>query len=154
MDIVELPGTPGNRIGHLGPLVVVVANANPDLAGLEAVAVAHRQVIAKYGYFAMVLFSMHTPRASGPEVLDRIRRNEEETRGKSRGTVMVVLQRGLAAAISRTLIAAITLLTSNTTYVSKNIEEAVDKVRALPGLPPEVVDDPRLAEKLAKFIAG
>ncbi|PZR08631.1 MAG: hypothetical protein DI536_24315 [Archangium gephyra] len=154
MDIVELQGTPGNRLGHLGPLLVVVANTNPDLEDLDAVAVAQRQLIATYGYFAMALFSMKTPRASGPEVLDRIRRNEEELRGKSLGTVMVVLQRGLAASLSRTFMAATTLVASNPTYVEKNIEEAADKVKAMQGMPPEITGDADLVTKLTAFIAG
>ena len=154
MEIVELEGTPGNRIGHLGPLLVVVANTNPELDGLEAVAVAQRKLIAEHGYFAMVLFSVKTPRASGPEVLDRIRRNEEELKGKSRGSVMVVLQRGLAASIARAFIAAMTLVTANLTQVAKNVEDAAERVRAMSGLPPEVTGDPELVAKFEAFIAG
>lgn len=122
--------------------------------GLEAVARAQRQLIAEYGHFAMVLFSMKTPKASGPEVLDRIRRNEEELKGKSLGSVMVVLQRGLAASISRTFIAAMALVNSNKMYVEKSLEEAADKVKALPGLPSELVGDAQLAAKFATFIDG
>lgn len=154
MDIVELQGTLGNRLGHLGPLLVVVASASPELHDLDAVAIGQRKLISQYGYFAMVLFSMKKPKAPGPEVLDRIRRNEEELKGKSLGAVMIVLERGLAASMSRTFIAATTLVTSNATYVGKDVEEAVVKVKALKGLPPEIVSDTELAAKFAAFIAG
>lgn len=154
MDIVELQGTPGNRLGHLGPLLVVVARSNPGMKDLDAVALEQRKLIATYGYVAMVLFSTNTQRASGPDVLDRIRRNEDQLRGKSLGTVMVVLQRGLAASLSRTFMAATTLVASNPTYVGKSVEDAVDKLKAMQGMPPEITGDADLVAKFTAFIAG
>lgn len=126
MDIVELQGSASHRVGHLGPLLI----------------------------FAMVLFAAKAPRAPGPESLDRIRRNEEDIKGKSRGMVMAVLERGVAATLTRTFMAAVSLVMLNKLHVVKNAQEAAERVRGFTDFPSEITSDLQLGAKFEAFIAG
>ena len=69
-----------------------------------------------------------------------------------RGTVVVVLERGLSAIIARSFIAAASLISSSNMLVVKTLEEAAEKVRGLPGQPADVANDLQLAEKLEAFL--
>lgn len=153
MDIIDVESSVSHRVGHLGPLLLVVARSHATSEGLDLVSAGQRRVIAEYGYFAMVLFSLNAPRAPGPEALDRLRRSEEEIKGKSRGMVMAVLSRGLAASVARTFMTAASLMTMSKVHVVKSVEEATDRVRALT-LPPEITGDAQLAQKFEAFIAA
>lgn len=154
MNIIDLPGTTSHRIGHIGPLLVVATRADADLEGIEAVIAAQHQLIAAHGHFAMVVLSVQAPRAPPPESLARIRRNEEEIKHKSLGTVTAVLERGVAAAMTRTFMGAISLVMQNKMQVVKTVDEAALRIKALAGLPSEIADDTQLVEKFEAFIAS
>lgn len=153
MDIVQVQNAAGHRVGVMGPLLLVVAEAPPTLESAELIDLEQRKLISAHGFFAMVIFSLASPKAPGPEALDRIRRTEEATEGKSRGTVVAVMNRGIAGSIIRAFTAALSLVTSSKLVLVKNVEEAAERVRAMT-LPPEITDDPRLAERFNVFVGG
>lgn len=53
--------------------------------------------------------------------------------------MVVVLERGLAAIIVRSFLAAASLISTNAMQVVKTVEEPAERVQALPGQVPELV---------------
>lgn len=152
MSIVELSSLPEVRIGHLNSLLVSVWHSQATIDGLRAMNDAQRKLIAQYGRITTASVAVKIPKAPGPEVSEWLKQSEQEFKGCSRGTVVVVLERGLSAIIARSFIAAASLISSNTMLVVKTLEEAAEKVRQLPGQPADLANDLELAEKLEAFI--
>lgn len=152
MVITELKSLPEVRIGAIGPVLVSVWFSEANLAGMRALTEAQRKLIAQHGKISSVSIAVRIPRAPSAEVADWLKEAEKELRGTSRGTVVVLLERGLAAIIARSFIAVASLISSNAMLVVKNLDEAAEKLRALPGQPADITGDARLAEKLAAFV--
>ena len=152
MPIVELQSLPTVRIGHVGPVVVSVWYAEATVDALQALNAQQRKLIAQYGRLSSVSVAMTIPRAPGADVAEQLKETEKEFKGTSLGTVVVVLERGLAAIIARSFIAVASLITSSPITVVKTLEEAVEKLRAMPGQPPEVLGQTRLVAELEAFI--
>jgi hypothetical protein len=153
MPIIELQSLPEVRIGHTGPVLVSVWRSQATLKGMQAMAGEQRKLIAEYGTICTVAFAVKIPQAPGPEVSEWLKTSEKEFKGTSRGTVVVVLERGLAAIIARSFIAVASLISSNAMLVVKTVDEAADKVRTMPGQSPEISGDAELAAKFEAFIA-
>jgi hypothetical protein len=153
MTIVELVSNPEVRIGHMGPMMVSVWYSQASLSALQTLAEQQRKLIAEYGTISTLSIAVRVPRAPDPEASEWIKTSDKEFKGTSRGSVVVVLERGLAAIIVRSFLVAASLVTTNAMHVVKTIEDAAVKVKSLPGQPAEIVGDEQLAAKLVAFSA-
>ncbi len=151
--IVELVSNPEVRIGHHGPVLVSVWYAQASLGALQLLAEQQRTLVARYGTISTLSIAVKVPQAPGPEASEWIKQTDKEFKDSTRGSVVVVLERGLAAIIVRSFLAAASLITTNVMHVVKTIEEAAAKVQSLPGQPPEITGDTQLAAKLTTFSA-
>ncbi len=153
MAIVELVSNPEVRIGHYGPVMVSIWYAQASLNALQLLAEQQRTLVARYGTICTLSIAVKVPQAPGPEASEWIKQTDKEFKNSTRGSVVVVLERGLAAIIVRSFLAAASLITTNVMHVVKTIEEAATKVQSLPGQPLEIVGDTQLAAKLTTFSA-
>lgn len=151
MSIVELVSTPEVRIGHHHSMLVSVWYSQASLSALQALAEQQRLLVARYGTISTLSIAVRVPKAPGPEASEWIKQTDKEFKDTTRGSVVVVMERGLAAIIVRSFLAAASLITTNVMHVVKTLDEAAAKVRALPGQPPELLADTQLAQKLATF---
>ena len=97
--------------------------------------------------------AVKVPKSPGPEATEWIKQSDKEFKGTSLGSVIVVLERGLAAIIVRSFPAAASLVSTQTMEVVKTLDEAADKVRGLANQVPEIVGGTQLAEKFTEFAA-
>jgi len=153
MAIVELVSNPEVRIGHCGPVLVSIWYSQASLNELQLLAEQQRTLVARYGIISTLSIAVRVPQAPGPEASEWIKQTDKEFKNSTRGSVVVVLERGLAAIIVRSFLAAASLITTNVMHVVKTIEEAAAKVQSLPGQPAEIVGDTQLAAKLTAFSA-
>jgi uncharacterized protein YutE (UPF0331/DUF86 family) len=65
----------------------------------------------------------------------------------------LAVERGLAAIIARSFIAAASLIRTNSMTVVKSYEEAAERLRTLPEQDAEIANDLQLAAKLEAFAA-
>lgn len=152
-SVVELVSLPEVRIGHVGPLMVSVWHSAASLRGLQAMAEQQRTLVAQFGKITTLSIAVKVPQAPGPEASEWIKKTDKEFRESSRGSVVVVLERGLAAIIVRSFLAAASLISTHSMQVVKTIEEAADKVKAVPGQVQQLVGDTELLAKLIEFSA-
>lgn len=152
MSVIELQSLPEVRIGHLGPMMISVWRSTATATALQAIAAQQRQLLAQYELITTVSVTIRVPQQPAPEAMEWVKRIDEEFRGKSRGTVVVVLERGLAAIIVRSFLAATSLMSQNKMEIVKTVDDACERVKAFAGQVPELVDDAQLADKLDAFI--
>lgn len=153
MSVTELETLPEVRVGHVDAALVTVWYSQATLRGLEALARQQRALAAVHGKVTNVSVALKIPRTPGPDAQEWLRKNDDELTATSRGTVVVVLERGLGAILARSFIAAASLIARNTIHAVKTIEEAAERVKAMPGQAPALVADGALAAKLAAFAA-
>lgn len=153
MSIVELASLPEVRIGHVGPVLVSMWYSQATVGGLRAMGEEQRKLLARYPRISMVSVAVKVPRAPEHDVAEWLKESEKEFRGTSLGTVVVLLERGLAAIIARSFIAAVSLFSANSMVVVKTLEEAAERLRTLPGQDATIAGDLQLAAKLEAFIA-
>lgn len=153
MSVTELVSLPEVRIGHVGPLMVSVWHSQASLRGLQAMAEQQRKLLAVHQKISTLSIAVRVPKAPGPEATEWIKQSDKEFKDTSRGSVVVVLEKGLAAIIVRSFLAAASLISSNAMQVVKTIEDAADRVKAIPGQAPEIVGDTELIAKLIEFSA-
>lgn len=152
MSIVELKSLPEVRIGAIGSVLVSVWFSEATLAGMKAMGDEQRRLIATHKKISTISIAVRIPKAPGPEISDWLKQSEKEFKGTSRGTVVVLLERGLAAIIARSFIAAASLISSSSMTVVKSYDEAAERLRTLPEQAAEIADDQQLAAKLEAFV--
>jgi len=153
MSILELKSLPEVRIGSMGSVLVSVWFSEATLPGMKAMGDEQRKLIAKYKKISTISIAVRIPKAPGPEISDWLKQSEKEFKGTSRGTIVVLLERGLAAIIARSFIAAASLISSNAMTVVKSYDEAAERLRALPEQDAEIASDLQLAAKLEAFVS-
>ena len=97
MSIVELASTSEVRIGHHGPMLVSGWYAQASLSALQLLAEQQRQLVARYGTSSTRSIAVRVPKAPGPEASEWIKQTDREFKATTRGSVVVVMERGLAA---------------------------------------------------------
>lgn len=149
--VSALESFPEARLGHVGPLLVGVWYSQATLRALEALEKHQLELAKQYGPITNLSITVKIPKAPGPEAQEWLKRSEPTLRGSSRGTVIVILERGLGAIIARTFIAGASLISSANMQVVKTIAEGVDRVRALPNQHASLLDDAGLVDALSAF---
>jgi hypothetical protein len=153
MSILELKSLPEVRVGSIGSVLVSVWFSEATLAGMKAMGDEQRKLLAKHKKISTISIAVRIPNAPGPEISDWLKESEKEFKGTSRGTIVVLLERGLAAIIARSFIAAASLIRTNSMTVVKSYEEAAERLRTLPEQDAEIANDLHLAAKLEAFAA-
>lgn len=151
MSVIELVSLPEVRVGHIGSLLISVWHSHASLRGLQAMGDQQRKLVAQFGKVSTLAIAVKVPQAPGPEAAEWIKQTDKEFKETTRGSVVVVLERGLAAIIVRSFLAAASLISTHSMQVVKTIEDAADRVKALPGQEPEIVGDLELLAKLTEF---
>lgn len=152
MAITSLTGTPECRMGHLGPLLVAVWNSRLTVPALEALEEHHRLLAAQYGkvtFLSVVVSAVENP---GGEVRERLSRTANELMALRRVNLIVVMTRGLGAIITRSVLAAMSLLSAEKLEVFKSLDEAAQFLQHLPGQAPELAAALNLEADLRAFI--
>lgn len=152
-SIVELVSLPEVRIGHIGPLMISVWHSQASLRGLQAMGDQQRKLVAVHGKITNLSIAVKVPQAPGPEASEWIKQSDAEFKGVTLGSVVVVLEKGLAAIIVRSFLAAASLISTNVMQVVKTLDEAAVKVRELPGQVPEIAGHTQLAQLFTEFAA-
>lgn len=152
-SIVELVSLPEVRIGHIGSLMVSVWHSQASLRGLQAMGDQQRKLVAQFGQITNLSIAVKVPKSPGPEATEWIKQSDREFKGTSIGSVIVVLEKGLAAIIVRSFLAAASLISTQTMEVVKTLDEAAVKVRELRGQVPEIIGDTQLTQKFTEFAA-
>ncbi len=153
MSVTELASFPEVRIGHVGPVLVSVWYDQATLRGVKAMAEQQRGLIGRYTMMTSLSVAVKVPKAPEPDVTAWLKESDAAFKAMTRGSVIVVLERGLAAIVVRTFLAAASLISTNVMQVVKTMAEATDRVKALPGQDLEVINDAQLAAKLEAFVA-
>ena len=152
-SIVELVSLPEVRIGHIGPLMISVWHSQASLRGLQAMGDVQRKLLTQFPKITNLSIAVKVPKSPGPEATEWIKQSDREFKGTSLGSVIVVLERGLAAIIVRSFLAAASLISTQSMVVVKTFEEAADAVRAVPHQVPEIVGHTQLAGEFTTFAA-
>jgi hypothetical protein len=117
---------PELRIAVTGPLLVTVWFREATIRALEAMFAAQAKVTEEHGHSTVLAIVVTVPRSTSGEVLDWVRRQTPDPR--HRATVHCILPRGLQAVLARTVLAVVSLASTQPLKVVKTLPEAIDEV--------------------------
>ena len=153
MAIALLEQLPECRVGHVGSVYVTVWFSELTVPAIDMLEKHHRALVAKHGTITLVSVVVNATAAPPAELRERMRAQSKDLAKGRRGNVVVVLARGLAAIITRTFLAALSLISVENMKVFKTLDEAATALRELPGQDAETKANLRFAEELADFVA-
>lgn len=137
--------SPRLRVGVSGPLVVALYRFTPDLDDMKALDRVEEALLETHEKLTMLTVVRHTGAINMPaEVRQYSVAMSEKYAPRLRGTAIVVVAKGLAAAMARAALSALTLV-MRAELALKNcatLSDAVEWARALPG------QDERVAREL------
>jgi hypothetical protein len=140
------------RLGHLGPLLVVVWYTEPTVAALEVLEATHRELFAAHGKLTLLSVILRAGNSPPPEVRAKIDAQTAPLSAMRLGSVVVVLLKGIAAIFVRTYLAALSLTSPEVMKVVKSVEDAAVEIRRLPGQQDSLRAADTLAGDMAAFL--
>ena len=141
------------RIGHVGPVLVVVFRSKIVARTLDVLEQHQASLAARYGKVTLISVVDGANQQPDPEVSARIKSQAPTLAKLRRGNIVVIAKPGLGAVMARTFIAMLSLVTPEPLIAVKSLQLAAEKARALPGQPPEVVQNAALGAELEAFAA-
>jgi hypothetical protein len=153
VPITVLEECPEYRLGHVGSVYVSVWFSELSTAALDALSKHHHALAKKYGKITLVSIVVGATKAPGPELRDRLRAETAELAKSRRANIVVVLTKGLSAIITRSFLAMLSLLSSETMKVPATLEEAAEQARKLEGQDEETRNNTTLGADLVAFAA-
>lgn len=153
MPITVLEERPEYRLGHAGSVYVTVWFSELSMMALDALAKHHHALAKKYGKITLVSIVVGATQAPGPELRDRLRSETAELAKSRRANIVVVLAKGLSAIITRSFLAVLSLLSTETMKVPGTLEEAAEQARNLEGQDEETKNNATLGADLVAFAA-
>ena len=154
MDVVVLSELPECRLGHVGSVLVAVWSSELTIPALDALTSHQKALAAKYGKVTLVSVVTGASKAPPPEVRAHMSQQAAEVEGLRHGNIVVVQAKGLAAIITRSYLAALSLVSPEHMRVFKTVEEAAAEVLRLPGQDTEARTNTQLGAQLDAFISG
>lgn len=153
MAVTILEERPEYRLGHAGSVYVTVWFSELSMMALDALAKHHHALAQKYGKITLVSIVVGATQAPGPELRDRLRTETAELAKSRRANIVVVLAKGLSAIITRSFLAVLSLLSTETMKVPATLEEAAEQARKLEGQDEETKNNATLGADLVAFAA-
>ncbi len=152
MPIRTLKETPDFRLGALGPVFVAVWFREATVPAFELLTAQLEALATEHGQVTYVAVSLEVPKMPSKDVSDWMKA-KGDFGGKVRGTVIALMARGLSAVLARSVIAAVSLFTSERYVVVKSLPEAARAVREVEGQPTWVAELTTLEQDLEAFVA-
>jgi hypothetical protein len=154
MSVVVLNELPECRLGHTGSVLVAVWSSELTVQALNALT-EHQKILAKkHGKITLVSVVLGASKQPPPEVREHMSQQAAEVDGLRHGNIVVVQAKGLAAIITRTYLAALSLVSPEHMRVFKTLDEAAAEALSLPGQDAQTKANTQLAADLADFAAG
>lgn len=152
MPLTTLQEFPEVRLGHVGSLFVSVWYSELTVRAVDALEKHHRALAAKYGKITQISVVVGAQSNPTPEMRDRLKEGAVELQQQRRANIVVVQTRGVAAIITRTFLAALSLMSSENMKVFKTLEEAAEMAQQLPEQDAELKSQLSLAADLTTFV--